>query len=351
MKRICPFGLAAFLIAGCDPRTEPVDLPLPNVQFAVSTTGVEIIEIGTLGGDSKAFDVNASGQVVGLASLPTRGTRAFLWDQGVTKDLGTLGGDAAYAVGINDRGQIVGASTTADGPDYHACLWEDGAISDLGTLGGRYTKATAINDSGQVVLYGVDGAFLWENGALTDLGTLGSSKTAAWDVNNRGQVAGYSRIGNDFHAFLWENGVMADLGTFRGEASQGWDINDRGQVVGVVLHSLSARPFVWEKRGWWRRDMTDLDPDNQEISAIANGNNNKGQIVGETLRGSSPIPGGHAFLWEDGAMIDLGMLSAGDHRAVANAINDQGLVVGWVIKPNYVDAAVIWRVGHSSGEN
>jgi probable HAF family extracellular repeat protein len=92
--------------------------------------------------------------------------RGFLWNNGVTTDLGTLGGTRAEAFGVNDGGLVVGQSTTT---------------------------------------MEITHAFLWQNGIMTDLGTLGGTESAqAADINDMGQVVGGSvTVSNAFHATLW----------------------------------------------------------------------------------------------------------------------------------------------------
>jgi probable HAF family extracellular repeat protein len=56
------------------------------------------------------------------------------------QDLGTLGGSTSNALGINDRGDVVGQATTETG-DHHAFLFADGVMRDLGTsVGGSATR-------------------------------------------------------------------------------------------------------------------------------------------------------------------------------------------------------------------
>ena len=75
----------------------------------------------------------------------------FLYSMGTMQDLRTtLGGADSYAYGINEAGQVVGASGTA-GRDTHAFLYSNGTMQDLGTLGGTFSAAQDINEAGQVV--------------------------------------------------------------------------------------------------------------------------------------------------------------------------------------------------------
>ena len=65
-------------------------------------------------------------------------------------DLGTLGGNLSSALGLNNRGQIVGHSNIAGNSVVHAFLYEDGVMTDLGISSDINSWAWAINDSGVV---------------------------------------------------------------------------------------------------------------------------------------------------------------------------------------------------------
>ena len=293
------------------------------------------------------------------ALWPTLGvleTRCVPASYAVT-DLGTLGGYASNATDLNQAGQVVGASDTADG-FYRAFVWDNGTMTDLGTLGGIHSWAEGINDQGQVVgsaylpgdasIHGFlvtpqGGAWFQDsdldgrNDFMIDLGALnGSDSSGASDINNAGQVSGYS-IGPDGlnHAFLWDatNG-MADLGTPSG-FSHSWAhaINAVGQVTGVAqyydeLTGWHSSTFLWDAAA----GMIDLGASPGNTDSTATGINDAGQVVGIDWHAAAPT--NLAYVWtpdspngRTGSFTTPGTLPGGID-STATAINNAGQVVG-----------------------
>src|SRR2546430_43611 len=73
------------------------------------TPQYRLVDLGTLGGTTiNAAAINASGQVVGAASLSGDCClfHAFLYSNGRMNDMGTLGGDDSIAHDINSRSDV-----------------------------------------------------------------------------------------------------------------------------------------------------------------------------------------------------------------------------------------------------
>ena len=308
-------------------------------------------DLSTLGGNASfATGINDSGQVVGYSyTAGDSELRAFLYTNGKMIELPTLGGDYSYGqgYGINDSGQVVGDSIPAGDSQPHAFLYTNGQIIDLHTFGGYNSTAYGINDSGQAVgesetAGGSYVAFLYTNGQLTDLGTLGGDFSSALDINDSGQVVGYSYTAGDSetHAFLYTNGQLTDLGTFGGGSSSADSINDSGQVVGYSDTASGAEDAFLYSKNTGMVDLNTLLPANSgwrltEATAI----NNQGQIVGA---GINPAGATHAFL-----------LNLSEPQITATSLewdaNDDGVDYGYTISgadlPQPTTVALDWASG------
>lgn len=182
------------------------------------------------GTSSMAYALNNNNIAAG-ANSPDRATTWNIVDNTI-QGLGMP--TSSYARGINDLGQVVGY--VGGGDSFRAFLYENGAVKSLGSLGGSETRANAINNLSQIV--GADysvGAFLWQNNQMEYLGSIGGW-TYAFGINDLSEV-----VGRDYsmgHAFIWdeENGirdlnelVSTDLGWILDYA---YDINESGQITG-----------------------------------------------------------------------------------------------------------------------
>jgi probable HAF family extracellular repeat protein len=180
--------------------------------------------------------ISNTGRIVGENSSNIPFTHATSWKNGVSSDLGTLGGAdyASSANGVNDLGRIVGWSTTTPisywffgwcGATTHAVLWSaSGGIRDLGTLpGDTLSAASNINFFGQVIgssgntatcdfgasPYEVFGRpFIWtRRKGMQDLNTLISANSgwvlnSATGINIWGQIVGSGTLNGQSHGFL-----------------------------------------------------------------------------------------------------------------------------------------------------
>lgn len=103
--------------------------------------------------DAEALGLNDNGSVVGDV-LFNNVWHAFVTADGFT-DLGTLPGDeGAEAHAISDDGTIVGLSYGLAGQNtyrFHAAMWRNGQAVNLGTLGGNNGWPIGINNLDQVI--------------------------------------------------------------------------------------------------------------------------------------------------------------------------------------------------------
>jgi probable HAF family extracellular repeat protein len=305
---------------------------LQNERTAAQSATYALTDLGVIGTvqSAEAHDVNDAGQAVGNS-----GPKAFLWQNGVMTDLGSLGGTMNVAYAINGVGQIVGQSSTPSNAARHAAMWDHGAIVDL-LPGVASSRATAINDLREIVGETDTFAFLWRDGNVTNLGHLGGVATYANDINDAAQVVGASYtnhvtpLGPMAHAYVWQNNVMTDLGVLPGMDDSGASaINSNGVIVGSSTHTdpdtyeVASGSFIYQNG-----TMSALPVPNWE--SYAGDINDSGVVVG-SMRAPGGFSNYHAYVYKDGFATNLNSLipSGSDlHLAYARAVNNAGQIAG-----------------------
>lgn len=309
-------------------------------------------------------EINALGDATGQSDNgkldPLTGTTAavaVLWKNGRIIDLGTLGGNESLASALNNQDQVVGVAANAIpdpfsmlgwGTQARAYIWQHGRKRGLGTLGGPDSFAWFINGSGQVAGVSYTSAtpnpvtgqpptdvFLWHDGKMRDLGSLGGSVPTFGGVaalNSRGEIVGTSDLTGDqtAHPFLWTGSRMIDLGTLGGANGTATAINAAGTVAGIAdLPDQAHHGFVWQNG-----TMRDLPPVGGAPCSNTFAINASGEVVGNATNCQGQAL--TAILWKNGSAFDLNKLIAPSalHLTEPVAINNKGEIIGYGVLPN-----------------
>jgi probable HAF family extracellular repeat protein len=294
-------------------------------------------------------------------SLATIGTalgqqHAFLWDPTTgIRDLGTLGDDS-FAYGVNDSGTVVGVYIPTDGRIYyHGFVWTEATgMVDIGVPGGGDSNTAevfcfAVNSAGNVVgsARQVDGrqvAFFWSptDGftALGDISTNSDNGNSAYAINDLDQVTGnlvVNQPGIIYHAYLWSPRMARprDLGVVDGaQYSVGLGINNHTKIAGASLASGDVfEPMSWTKT--LGMNLIGMVPGT--VFTQAQAINDAGQVVGLDQTGTSDL----GFYTAPGTGLRF-LKGLGGNTAVPNAINQNGVIVGYAEDTTNTTHAVMW---------
>lgn len=295
-----------------------------------------IYDIGTLGGQrSSAHDINDSGQVIGWAQTAAGQERAFVYDAingmaSIPMPADAVPHGSSRGWRINALGDVVGSySSTAAGGNDRAFVFSNGITTSIPTLGGVDNVGLGINDLGAVVgaswtSEGNQRGFLYSSDTLTALGSLGGN-SVAYDINNAGRIVGYSSNGGNSRAVEFIGGSPIDLALPAGDFVA-LAINNSGSIAGegrgafIIANGVATFPF---------------DAISSSISALSWASrfldiNDGGQAVGYAYD-SQTVP--RAYLFSGGEFTDLSNLpevqaSGWTNLYLAAGINDAGAIVG-----------------------
>ena len=186
------------------------------------------------------------------ATTAALGPQMKIFDGHDVVDLGTLGGVSSRAYALNDNGQVVGTSQIASG-EWHAFVWENGVMRDLGVP--YQSKAQAITNSGVISGVSTQGGaaythvFRWEGGSLQDLGTvyeLNGDDAQVVGMTGRDVLATYETSMSRFYSTFWRNGAKQNLGGLESPNSTALAtaMNSQGQIVGAPPDHVTPAVYV-----------------------------------------------------------------------------------------------------------
>ena len=233
-------------------------------------------DLGTLKSDSngmsKAQGINQNGEIVGWADTDSGKPHAFLYSNGIMREISELHSDANA---ITNDGLITGWLRTDANANAQAFLCSGGKTQLLESLGSDLScEGMDLNEHGIVCGWthtkpgDATHAVIWKQGKLIDIGTLGGDKSSAHGINIENEVVGWSRTRKDddreTHAFLWIGDHMIDMNPTGWIHSVANDINDNGWIVGRGTNANGERRgFVLKRVG--RVNESSLDAITSEL--------------------------------------------------------------------------------------
>jgi len=241
-------------------------------------TGLRLLPIPKEFNESEAADSNALMRVVGSMTNREK-TNAFIYKHG---QLSVLTGRQSRALGINDRGEIVGQAIISEAGPLKAVIWTHEIPQDLGGCCGGTAKK--VNRKGEVIgdLYDEEGryhAFVWE--ASEGMRFLGAPKqySSAIAINGAGHVL-VQEMERNVVLYLAPD-RSNKVPTPANEPAEGRALNAADEIVGAFGPYFDAdHAFLWSDKDGFH-DLNDLVPkDSGWKLQVATGINDQGEIVG-----------------------------------------------------------------------
>jgi uncharacterized membrane protein len=267
------------------------------------------------------------------------GSGGYILDDGEFRTFTIPGAVSGGPSDINNRGDVVGPYTDSSGFQHGFRVDRRGCLAAVDYPGEPRSKneALGINDRGQIVgVYGSYGdettgeshAYSRGRRGFSSYDVPGALATGAFKNNDRGQIVGvYSnesrdRVGTaDAHGFLYDHGQLTRIDAPGAALTFLFDINDRGEILGVGTNAENRAGFgfVRDSRGNYTR-LPDVPG---ALTTLPSGFNNRGQVVGFYVDGNGAQ---HGYLLEQGRFTTIDV--PGAVATDAFGINDRGQIVG-----------------------
>jgi probable HAF family extracellular repeat protein len=225
---------------------------------------------------------------------------------------------------INDSGEIAGTT-----PEHRAALWSRNAglrLIDL-PAGFSHAEAVAIDREGQVAGIAYDASFKTHQSFLASsrvITLLGSDEARVHALGPGNRAVGESRS----KPVVWNGGNMRRLESCCGGSAQA--ANDRGQVAGTAYDTQGHyHSVLWDPGA----RMREIGPDGVYSATVAM--NNRGDVLIQALS--------RVYLFSASGLMPLDLPRK--PPAHARAVNDEGIVVGYLGPFSDAARAFLWSPG------
>jgi len=203
------------------------------------------------GSNTMAVDLPYNGviPVVGRYTNSAGAYVAFRYKKGQFTDIpGPTGATASEAIGINDKGEIVGWYEDSS-YQYHGFLLQGTNYTTLDVPGAARTYAAGINNKGHIVLYwynsgGVAHSSLYKDNKYIPIDVPKAKNSIAEGINNEGDVAFW--YGGNFacgYSALLHGGEYYKFNYPKARTSYAEGINDKHTISGSYAAENCAGPY------------------------------------------------------------------------------------------------------------
>ncbi len=242
----------------------------------------------------------------------------------------------------NTRGDVVGMYFTTDGlgrDAWRGFLLRKGMVETIHVDGARYTRALGINERGTIVGTYMNEDFTWhgftyDHGEYTTFdapaGVHFGEDTWIWDIGANGVMAGsYVAADGRSHGFVLQGGRFTDIMVAGSSLTEGYAINVRGEVAGHFTYADDPDGqmlgFVYANG----KTTAVLDyPGENDWMSCAMGIGVDGAAVGH-VGGTFP-DGIYGWVWKDGGFLGL-LMVPGASQTFPTAIAPNGVIAGYAV--------------------
>jgi uncharacterized membrane protein len=247
---------------------------------------------------TRAFGINAIGEIVGSYTDATGATFGFLWSASIVTTIAFPGAIHTEAWGINPRGDIVGRYRRAGDARTFGFLLSDGVYTDISVAGRLHTLPIKITPTGEIVGCVHDTNFLIDMRGYVQRGAKVSLFEPLPSTMHNGVARGGGLIaGISFDSLFEAHGYVVDRGAYTqfdfpgATFTQAWDVSPTGKVVGY-FNPVSSHGFTLDAGEFTQVDVPDA------VWTRIFGINPQEDLVGTYADASNGV---HGFLLRPGA--------------------------------------------------